>query len=148
MTVAARRGSSGTWRWGVSHRQSVAESLPLADRLLCLSPAAGASLADYDLGPIELGKARRTGVSAQASMDGSSSGAEGADGSDAAGAAMAASVAVDGSQNGNGALAAAEEEAGSEAAAGAALAVTAAAAEPKVNRRCKRRKRELLEASA
>ena len=50
--------------------------------------------------------------------------------------------------NGNGAALVAGEGAGSEAAAGAVLAATAvASAEPKINRRCKRRRRELLEAS-
>ena len=150
-------GASGLWPQGTA-APGAGRGVPRPiTRIACprligcsilISPAAGASLADYDLGPIELGKARRTGVTAQASMDGSSSGAEGAEGGDAAGAAMAASVSVDGSLNGNVALAAAGEEAGSEAAAGAALAMTAAAAEPKVNRRCKRRKQELLEASA
>ena len=95
---------------------------------------AGANIKDFDLGPIELGKARRTGITVDASLastDGATSDSEAA-GSFAAtnGAALAES---DGSES---------------LASSAALAASAAPAEPVVNRRCKRRKRVLAEVAA
>ena len=91
---------------------------------------AGASLLAYDLGPIELGKARRTGTSVAEDTLSSS---------DEGGAAVLAMS--DGSAAGNGAAAEAQL-------AATAVAAAAAPAEPKINRRCKRRRRELLELSA
>lgn len=109
---------------------------------------AGANLAEYDLGPIELGKARRTGTVAEsvASLDAGDMAAA-QNGTAPANTALTAengtaaslaSAAVNASASGD------EAEAG-----GAAVLVGAAAlAAPAINRRCKRRRRELLEAAA
>lgn len=109
---------------------------------------AGANLAEYDLGPIELGKARRTGTVAEsvASLDAGDMAAA-QNGTAPANTALTvengtaaslASAAVNASASGD------EAEAG-----GAAVLVGAAAlAAPTINRRCKRRRRELLEAAA
>lgn len=106
------------------------------------SPA-GANLAEYDLGPIELGKARRTGTVAEsvASLDaGDATAAQN-------GATAAATTAV--GENGAAASLASASTSDEAGAAGAAvLAAAAAPAAPKINRRCKRRRRELLEAAA
>lgn len=113
-------------------------ALPRVHECLRCHPSsrpAGAKLAEFDLGPIELGKARRSGTVA-ASVD-EAAAVEGE-------AAMpAASATANAMENGSSAAA-------SEADAGQlALAATAAAAPavPQINRRCKRRRRELLEAS-
>lgn len=91
---------------------------------------AGAKAAEFDLGPLELGKARRTGTAA-ASLDEASTASDSEAESNGNGAAEAL------------AFSAAEQDDG--AAAEAALAAAAAAAPPQVNRRCKRKRRELLE---
>lgn len=96
------------------------------------SPCAGASLAEYDLGPIELGKARRTGTVAE-SVDGEA----GQNGAAAAPAVASDSLASVSSDEGD-----------ASGLAAAALAAQAAPAIPQINRRCKRRRRELLEAAA
>lgn len=116
-----------------------------------LKKLGGAKLAEFDLGPIELGKARRSGSVAEsvASMD-----APVGEGAAAAAAAGAVALAQQQQQDGNGAASLASASLASSAdeadAGAAALAAAAAAAPavPQINRRCKRRRRELLEAAA
>ncbi|EFN53413.1 hypothetical protein CHLNCDRAFT_136603 [Chlorella variabilis] len=102
-----------------------------------LKKLGGANLAEYDLGPIELGKARRTGTVA-ASMDEAAAGE---------GAAEAAALADQNGAAGNGGGAAAAGEEG-DAGQLALAAAAAAPAVPQISRRCKRRRRELLESAA
>jgi hypothetical protein len=103
---------------------------------LSLLPAAGAKLAEFDLGPIELGKARRSGTVA-ASVD---------DAAAVEGNATVPAAATAAATMGNGSAAAADEAVAGQPVLAAAAA--AAPAVPQINRRCKRRRRELLEASA
>jgi YidC/Oxa1 family membrane protein insertase len=90
---------------------------------------AGAKAADFDLGPLELGKARRSGTAVASSPD-----------------EVATSYSeAEGPSNEAEVEALAFSAAGQDTAAEAAAAA-AAPAPPQVNRRCKRRRRELLEA--
>ena len=109
----------------------------------------GASLADFDLGPIELGKARRSGSVAD-SVDLPAGEAEEGSPAAAAAAGAVALAQAQQQQNGAGAAALAMTSDGEADAGAAALAAAAAAAPavPQINRRCKRRRRELLEAAA
>lgn len=113
---------------------------PACHSCLLLSPCcpAGASLAEYDLGPIELGKARRTGTAAAILAEGTEAATQEAAAGAVAenGAAMTAATTTD--------------TAGEADASQAALAAAAAAAPavPQISRRCKRRRRELLESTA
>jgi YidC/Oxa1 family membrane protein insertase len=100
-----------------------------------LKKLGGAAAAEFDLGPIELGRARRSGVAALATASANGE-TEAAGPSEAGGEAAAAAAAFSaGGAAAGGAAAAAEAEAEVEA---------AAAAPP--SRRCKRLRRELLEA--
>lgn len=116
-----------------------------------LKKLGGADLAEYDLGPIELGKARRTGTLA-ASVDGGEEGGSRASAAAAGAVALAQEEQSGASSNGVGlasANASASKAAPDAGAGGATMAAVAAApAVPQVNRRCKRRRRDLLEASA
>ncbi|PSC74090.1 ALBINO3 chloroplastic isoform X2 [Micractinium conductrix] len=114
-----------------------------------LKKLGGASLADFDLGPIELGKARRSGSVAD-SVDLPAGEAEEGSPAAAAAAGAVALAQAQQQQNGAGAAALAMTSDGEADAGAAALAAAAAAAPavPQINRRCKRRRRELLEAAA
>ena len=95
----------------------------------------GADLKDFDLGPIDLGKARRSGVSASAAS--SSSSMASTDG-EAGAAAAGAEGGVGGPEaGGNGAEGAVLASVG---AGGEVAEVAAAPAVPAINRRCKRRR--------
>ncbi|KAI7839536.1 hypothetical protein COHA_006718 [Chlorella ohadii] len=120
-----------------------------AAQQIYLKKLGGANLAEYDLGPIELGKARRTGTVAEsvASLDTGDAAA-------AQNGAAAAATAAAGENGAAASLASASMSASAssgdeaEAAGAVALAAAAAPAAPTINRRCKRRRRELLEAAA
>lgn len=106
---------------------------------------AGANLAKYDLGPIELGKARRTGTVAEsvASLDaGDMSAAQNGT------APATTALAVENGTAASLASAAVNASASGDEAEAAGAAVLVGAAAPSINRRCKRRRRELLEAAA
>jgi YidC/Oxa1 family membrane protein insertase len=100
----------------------------------------GASAIPYDLGPIDIGKARRTGevattepaTEAQAAADLSGNGSSPAL-AEASAQPLAATQSNLQGQSDNGVV---------------AVEQTVAAALPSINRRCKRKKRELLEATA
>ena len=93
----------------------------------------GARLAEFDLGPIELGKARRSGALASSEAE------------EAPAAMEAITAGADGTgSSGNGAAMAFTE--GAEAAAEATVEAAVVSGVPTINRRCKRKKRELLEA--
>ena len=91
----------------------------------------GAKQAEFDLGPIDLGKARRTG-SLASFADGSVD-------------AVGVEGAVDGAMM-SGSEGSSSADASAVAASVAALAV--APSPPKINRRCKRKKRDLITAAA
>ncbi|DBA88322.1 hypothetical protein WJX79_002979 [Trebouxia sp. C0005] len=123
----------------------------------------GASALPYDLGPIDIGKARRTGQSVSTTEDSNSfprpQGAPGmtqASSSNGATATTATSMEAS-SRNGPSTSSAAEDEGdeGLEAQSGTALTSAAASmglpadlSHQVINRRCKRKKRHLLEAAA
>lgn len=92
----------------------------------------GAKQAEFDLGPIDLGKARRTGTMASS------------DDNEAFGATMAAAT-----SSGDGeapALAFSTDNNGIDGGASVVEAVDIAPVVPMINKRCKRKRRELLEA--
>lgn len=88
----------------------------------------GAKKAEFDLGPIDLGKARRTGSLASSDMEGT----EMIMGSSAGEEAPALAYAAVGQSSGDSSV--------------EGLAAEAVPAVPAVNRRCKRRRREVLQA--
>ena len=108
----------------------------------------GANISEFDLGPIELGKARRTGTvssgditSSQEDVQGFFAAENGAEGSNGNGAAVGAPALAysDGSMVGSD-----TGVEGGMVSSGEVLA--AAVAVPMINKRCKRKKREMLEA--
>lgn len=105
----------------------------------------GANVGEFDLGPIDIGKARRTGVVAGSDEDTS----------EALSMASAGSEDVFLAENGNGSNGASAYNATMSIPEGSTMSlsgdtsvdeVEVVAAVPTVNRRCKRKKRELLNA--
>ena len=97
----------------------------------------GAKQADFDLGPIDLGRARRTGASVlSSSVDGT-----------AAASAIEIDVGGGGGEN-SGALAFSSSSSSSGEDGAAVMAVETAAAVPTINKRCKRKRRDLVVESA